>query len=139
MKKLKLSFQKSYRKASKISGARPRLTFVYIVSGPKESLDHYAETQGEFFRESEDGKALFFTTRFAGESCDFVCKQDESGWYPDTSALDIQVALAEQYGGNFGQSLADRLAARLTKGSSTTSAPPATAPKTSSKKKPGDL
>jgi hypothetical protein len=139
MKNLKLSFQRSYRKASKIAGARPRLTFVYAVSGPKESLDHYAATQGEFYRESDNGEPLYFTQRFAGESCELVVKQDESAWFPDTSALDIQVALAEQYGGNFGQSLADRLASKLVTKSQTPTARPATGTKSSSKKKPGDL
>jgi hypothetical protein len=98
-----------------------KLVFVYTVKGKAEELDQYREQAGSYLVEDDNGAPLFFSTRYVGESCPSLTTQD-GRIIPDTTEMDMQVALAEQYGGNFGQSLADKLAAKMVAGGSRTAA-----------------
>lgn len=63
---LKARFSGNYR--SKMGNT----TFRYVVTGTKKELAAYAEAQGEYYREDEDGNALFFTTRYTGDNVDLI-------------------------------------------------------------------
>ena len=112
MKNLTINFQRSYRKAGKTPGAPSRLTFVYLVSGTAEQLSQYRDVQGAFLREDEKGQALFFTTRYAGETATIVLNHAGDDYYVDNTAMDKQASLVEQYGGNLGQAIAMQIAAQ---------------------------
>lgn len=143
---LKITFKSQYRKASTAAG-RGRLTFVYTVAGTSKEVQAYADTQGEYLREDDNGKPLFFSTRYYGASCNLLPNADESGFYPDTSELDQMAALADQYGGAVGDAIAKKLADKLSaKGAKSTrtgpessDAPASSKPDKSGKKKLGDL
>jgi hypothetical protein len=80
-------------------------TFVYSVSGTKDELDAFKKSQGDFYRVDEDGKPLWFTTRFIGEEGKLMITSN-GNVVPDMSEYDKQASLVAQYGGNFGEILA---------------------------------
>lgn len=79
--------------------------FVYGVSGNKEDLEKFKAVSGEFFREDEEGKPLWFTTRSVGDKGQLVITTNNK-IVPDMSAFDQAASLAKQYGGNLGEALA---------------------------------
>lgn len=89
------------------------VTFVYGVSGNATQLEAYKEAQGEYYREDKDnGTPLWFTTRCIGD--DGILIITSTGKVvPDMSEFDKTASLVEQFGGNFGQSLADQAVAKL--------------------------
>jgi hypothetical protein len=103
---MNVSFQRTYR--SKNGNA----TFVYTVKGSQEDLAAYKEAQGNFFRENEHGVPLWFTTRFIGNTGTLVITSN-GNIVPDMSQFDKAASLAEQYGGNFGQELAQASAQQI--------------------------
>lgn len=110
---MKVKFLRSYR------SKKGNTTFVYTVSGTKEQLAEYQEHQGDNFRESDDGKALWFTTRFCGDSASLVLTTGETPRYiPDMSAFEKAASLSKQFGGDLGQELAKQAAADLLGGNS---------------------
>jgi hypothetical protein len=117
---MKVRLIRSYR--SKNGNA----TFVYGVTGSDKDLAAFKKAQGEYYREDEDGTALWFTTRCIGQAGSLIITTN-GNIVPDMSAFDQAASLASQYGGNFGQALAEQAAASvLGTGSSapqTTSAP----------------
>ena len=85
-------------------------TFVYAVSGTETQLEAYAEAQGEYLRvDDETGEPLWFTTRCIGPAGKLIITTN-GNVVADTSAFDQAASLAEQYGGNFGQALANQAA-----------------------------
>jgi len=85
-------------------------TFVYGVSGSASDLEAFEEAQGEYHRvDDETGMPLWFTTRCIGQTGKLLITTN-GNIVPDMSAFDQAASLAEQYGGNFGQSLADSAA-----------------------------
>tara|TARA_R110002153_G_scaffold68523_1_gene181765 strand:+ start:2610 stop:2990 length:381 start_codon:yes stop_codon:yes gene_type:complete len=85
-------------------------TFVYGVSGNASDLEAFEETQGDYHRvDDESGMPLWFTTRCIGQTGKLIITTN-GNIVPDMSAFDQAASLAEQYGGNFGQSLADSAA-----------------------------
>ncbi len=80
-------------------------TFVYTVDGSKEQLDEFKKAQGDYYREDEDGKPLWFTTRYIGEE-GMLMITSNGNIVPDMSEFDKQASLVSQYGGNFGDILA---------------------------------
>ena len=80
-------------------------TFVYSVEGSKEDLEAFKKAQGDYYREDEDGKALWFTTRYIGETGKLMITSN-GNIVPDMSEFDKQASLVAQYGGNFGDVLA---------------------------------
>lgn len=86
--------------------------FVYAVSGTKEQLAKFKEASGEFYRESEDGTPLWFTTRSVGDNGELVITTNGK-IVPDMSKFDQAASLAKQYGGNLGEELAKHAASAL--------------------------
>jgi len=124
---MKIKFLRSYRSKN------GNTTFVYIVSGSNDQLAEFKEIQGDYFRESDDGKALWFTTRYCGDSVSLVLTGGDNPRYiPDMSAFEKAASLSKQFGGDLGQELAKQAAADLLGGNSaaqpaaqtTQSAPP---------------
>lgn len=111
-----------------------KLVFVYKVLGKANELDAYREQAGDYLVEDDNGVPLFFSTRLVGAKCALITTQD-GRMVPDTSEMDMQVALIEQYGGAVGNALAEKLANKLTTTLSRTSA----AGKPAEKKSLGDL
>jgi hypothetical protein len=111
-----------------------KLVFVYKVLGKANELDAYREQAGSYLVEDDNGTPLFFSTRLVGAKCALITTQD-GRMVPDTSEMDMQVALIEQYGGAVGNALAEKLANKLTTTLSRTSA----AGKPAEKKSLGDL
>ena len=80
-------------------------TFVYSVAGQKADLEAFKKAQGDYYRESEGGEPLWFTTRFIGEEGKLLITSN-GNIVPDMSEYDKQASLVAQYGGNFGDVLA---------------------------------
>lgn len=108
MSTLQLTFARQYRK--KQTG---KLVFVYNVKGTAAQLDEYRDAQGSFLVEDEKGQPLFFTSRYVGESCPLVANHNGDGFYADTTEMDKQAAMVQQFGGNLGQALAAQIAASV--------------------------
>ncbi len=103
---MKVKLIRSYRSKN------GNVTFVYGVTGSKADLAAYKEAQGEFYREDENGTALWFTTRCIGDAGSLIITTN-GNIVPDMSKFDQAASLAEQYGGNFGQELARLTAASV--------------------------
>lgn len=86
--------------------------FVYAVTGTPEELAKYKEVQGANYKEDENGNPLFFTTNFAGDSCDLIITQ-KNKVIADMSDYAAAASLSKQFGGNLGQELARAAAERL--------------------------
>ena len=84
-------------------------TFVYGVSGNATDLDAFKVAQGDYYREDESGTPLWFTTRCIGNTGKLIITTN-GNIVPDMSAFDQAASLASQYGGNFGQELAQQAA-----------------------------
>ena len=96
---MNVSLARSYRSKN------GNVTFVYNVSGSKKDLESYKAIQGDFYRESDEGAPLWFTTRCIGKSGKLIITTNNKV-VPDMSQFDEAASLAAQYGGNFGQELA---------------------------------
>ena len=88
--------------------------FVYEVSGTATELEAFKSAQGEFYREDDKtGKPLFFTVNFMGEQGNLIITS-AGKIAQDMSKFDEAQSIVEQYGGNFGQVLAQSLVAGIT-------------------------
>lgn len=89
------------------------VTFVYTVKGSQTQLDEFKDAQGEYYREDDEtGKPLFFTTRCIGDTGKLLITTNGKV-VPDMSEFDKQASLVEQFGGNFGEALAQHAVAQL--------------------------
>ncbi len=94
-------------------------TFVYAVSGDKESLASFKKAKGKYYRE-DDGKSgnvdagtpLWFTTKCIGDTGKLVITS-KGNVIADMSAFRKAQSMSEQFGGNFGQELARASVANL--------------------------
>jgi hypothetical protein len=100
---MKIKLQRTYR--SKNGNA----VFVYTVSGNSSDLEAFRNAQGEYYKEDDNGAPLWFTTRCVGQTGTLIITTN-GNIVPDMSAFDQAASLAAQYGGNFGQTLAESLA-----------------------------
>jgi hypothetical protein len=107
---MRIKFNRSYKKLNKNN--QPVTVFVYVVTGTEEQLQHYKETQGDNFRESDSGDPLWFTTRFAGNQTSLIITSTGK-LIADMSAFDQAESLAKQFGGNLGAELAKISASQL--------------------------
>jgi hypothetical protein len=89
--------------------------FVYTVTGTPAQMEAYKAAQGDQFRETEEGVALWFTTRCIGNAGTLIITV-KGKIVPDMSAFEQAASLAKQYGGNFGQELARMAAMQLVGG-----------------------
>ncbi len=87
--------------------------FRFIVVGTPAEIEAYKAAQGEFFRESDDKRPLFFTTRSAPNNSKLIITQ-KGKVVVDMSEFDAAASLVAQYGGNLGQELARSAVAMLT-------------------------
>lgn len=72
------------------------LVFVYVVTGNKAEMAQYEEAQGEHYTENEEtGDPLFFTTDYAGPSCDLLITS-KGNVIVDTSEMDQIGSLLKQ-------------------------------------------
>lgn len=103
---MKISLARSYR--SKNGNA----VFVYSVSASEKDLKAFKKAQGDFYREDDNGTPLWFTTRCVGNQGKLIITTN-GNIVPDMSAFDQAASLASQYGGNFGQALAQMSASAV--------------------------
>lgn len=105
---------RSYSKLDK--NGKAIVVFVYALACSIAQIASLKEAQGDFYREVEEGddagKPLFFTTRAAGNNCTVIITPSGKV-IADMSAFQMQASLAEQFGGNLGQALANAAAATL--------------------------
>jgi len=101
--------------------------FVYEVTGTQEELAKFKAAQGENYRETEAGVALWFTTRSVGNSGKLIITTNGKV-VPDMSAFDQAASLAKQYGGNLGEELAKAAAAQLLGGNNVSAPAPVATP-----------
>ena len=122
MNRLNVSYQRSYR--SKNKGV---VTFVYKVTGNAEAMAAYQEAQGGYFRtDPNTGDALWFTTRFVGETGQIIVT-DNQKVVADMSKYEQAASLVSQFDGVFGEKLAEAAISKLM-GSKAPSAPATPAP-----------
>lgn len=88
---MKAQFQSSYR--NKLG----TLVFAYIVIGSVVQLAAYKEAKGENYREDENGKPLWFTTRFAGNNVELGISTKTGNVYANTSVQDTILGLAKEH------------------------------------------
>jgi hypothetical protein len=110
---MKIKLLRSYK------NAKGNTVFVYTVSGNAVELESYKTASGDFYRETEEGKVLWFTTRCVGNTGQLVITS-KGKIVPDMSAFEQASSIARQYGGNFGQELARMSANALMNGNNTT-------------------
>jgi len=113
---MKVKLIRSYRSKA------GNVTFVYSVTGSKDQMEAYKTAQGEYYRESDEGVALWFTTRCIGNTGNLIITTN-GNVVPDMSAFDQAASLVAQYGGNFGQELAKSAVANLIGHASSSVAP----------------
>lgn len=119
---LNIRYKRIYKKST-----TGKVMFVYHVSGDQASLDQFETIQGEHYR-TDNGTPVWFTSRFVGESCKLLITS-AGKIVADTSEFDKAKSLADQFGGNLGQAIADAAAAKLVQPTDTPpSAPEHTAP-----------
>lgn len=104
---MKVKFVRSYR------SKKGNVTFVYSVHGKDAELAAYKTASGEFYRTDDaTGVPLWFTTRFIGDNGTLILTSN-GNIVPDMSEFDKAASLVKQYGGDFGQSLAQAATANL--------------------------
>ena len=106
---MNVTLERSYRSKN------GNVTFVYKVTGSKADLAKFKELQGEYYRESDNGTPLWFTTRCIGKSGKLIVTSNDK-IVPDMSEFDQAASLTAQYGGNFGHELAKAAASKLVGG-----------------------
>lgn len=79
--------------------------FVYTVSASEKEAEEFKKAQGDFHRETDDGKPLWFTTRCIGQKGTLIITA-KGKVVPDMSAYEQAASISAQFGGNFGQELA---------------------------------
>lgn len=84
-------------------------TFIYEVQGTAEELAAYKEAKGEYYREDENGKPLFFYTNYVGERAKLIITTN-GNVVPDRSALKKAMSIVRQAGGDAGQAMAAQAA-----------------------------
>ena len=115
---MRIKLERSYR------SKKGNPTFVYGVTGNEADLESYREAQGDFYREDDNGQALWFTTRCVGPQGSLIITTN-GNIVPDMSAFDQAASIAAQYGGNFGAELAKMSAASILGASAPVEAAPA--------------
>ena len=79
--------------------------FRYLVSGKPEELAQYKTAQGDFFRENEEGNAMYFTQNYIGDHISLGITS-KGKVYADTAPLDKINSLCSRYPGILGVAIA---------------------------------
>jgi hypothetical protein len=94
--------------------------FVYHVKASGADLDAYKTAAGDFYREDDKtGAILWFSTRFVGDKGTLKVSSDGKKVFADMSAFKKAASLSKQFGGNFGQALAQASVQGLLGGTNT--------------------
>jgi len=101
-------FKHSYKKASSNPKTLGQVidVNVYTVTGTADELVKYKASQGEAFREDEEGNNLWFTTKVLPPTVKLGISQKTQKVYADTSEGDRINTLANQYQGPLGTAIA---------------------------------
>jgi hypothetical protein len=87
--------------------------FVYAVKGSDKSIKAYKKSQGNFYREDDDGTGLWFTSKYIGKN-GILTQSSKGKWFADMSQFEQAQSLVEQFnGGAFGEALASALVKQL--------------------------
>lgn len=89
------------------------LVFVYQVSGTSEQIEKFKAAQGDFYRESEDGKPLFFNSEYTSDNIDLAITQDGKRVIVDNSELEKAKSQVKAFGGDLGTAMATAKAQQL--------------------------
>lgn len=92
--------------------AKGNNVFVYKLTGTPAQKEEYKKVQADFYREEEDGTALWFSTNFIGKK-GHVIITTKGKVVADMSAFRQAESLTKQFGGNFGQEIAKASVAQL--------------------------
>lgn len=92
--------------------AKSNNVFVYRVLGTPAQIEAYKKAQADFFRQEEDGTALWFSTNFIGKKGHIIITT-KGKVVADMSAFRQAESLTKQFGGNFGQEIAKASVAQL--------------------------
>jgi len=98
---LKAIFNRQYR--AKGSG---NVVFVFNVTGNEADLAKFKEAQGEFYREDDEKKPLYFTTNYIGDKIDLIITKNNKVMVDD-SQIQKAKSLSNSLGGNLGQAIAE--------------------------------
>lgn len=82
--------------------------FVYIVSGTEEDKNDFRIKQGEFYRETPDGRPKYSTPFYGGKVAKIVPNYDKSKYIMDNSEYDKHESITKQFVGNLNQTLAEK-------------------------------
>jgi hypothetical protein len=101
----------------------------YKVTGSAAELKAYEAAQGDNFRkDSKTGDPIFFSTNYVGEQVNLIITE-KGKVVADMSEFRKAESLVKQFGGNFGQALAQAQVAKLMgTGASSIEAPAVSAP-----------
>ena len=91
---------------------RGNRVFKYDVIGSEAEIEQYKETQTKVVENKETGNPFFFSTKYFGETGDLTITVNGMV-VPDMDNFNKAASLAAQFGGNFGQSIADAAAQQL--------------------------
>ncbi len=108
---MKVNYQRSYKKTSTKTHSVITM-FVYGVSGTPEELESFKTAQGEFYREDDDQKPIWFSSKFVGKQSKLLVTSNGK-IVADTSEFDQAASLVSQYGGNLGNAMANAFASQL--------------------------
>ena len=87
--------------------------FVYAVKGSDKSIKAYKKSQGNFYREDDDGTGLWFTSKYIGKN-GILTQSSKGKWFADMSQFEQAQSLVEQFnGGAFGEALASAVVSQL--------------------------
>jgi hypothetical protein len=71
--------------------------FVYIVSGSEEELVDFRNKQGDFYRESSDGKPLYNTPFYGGKNVKIILNYAKTKYIIDNSEIDKKETLVNRF------------------------------------------
>jgi hypothetical protein len=94
MKNLTIALDGTFR--SKTEKTRGQLRYRYTVKGTEENLEAYRDAQDEYYAETENGTALFFSSQFLGKKSKIQIT-DKGQIVSGSTELDMLNSLAMQY------------------------------------------
>lgn len=91
----------SYRKA--ITGTK---VFRFVVSGSESEIEAYKSAQEDNFRTDEDGKPLFFSTRYLSDNIKLIITENNNVVVDDTEYSKL-ASLVDQFGAETARLIID--------------------------------
>lgn len=91
----------SYRKA--VTGTK---VFRFVVSGSESEIEAYKSAQEDNFRADEDGKPLFFSTRYLSDNIKLIITENNNVVVDDTDFSKL-ASLVDQFGADTARLIMD--------------------------------